>query len=75
MIEFHVIGELRHDPGHLLLLDADGQCYDYDVSMSEIIPVEPDGTWAVDVIEEGRLVMVAPEEKIVTAQPATTKVS
>ena len=34
MIEFRVIGELRQDPGHLLLLDADGQCYDYDVAAS-----------------------------------------
>lgn len=75
MIEFHVIGELRYDSGHLLLLDTDGQCYDYDVAMGEIIPVEPDSTWAVDVIEEGRLVMVAPEDKIVTEHPVSTRVS
>lgn len=75
MIEFRVIGELRQDPGHLLLLDADGQCYDYDVAASEILPVEPDSSWAVDVIEEGRLVVVAPPEKIVDKPAHTPKVS
>jgi hypothetical protein len=28
MIAFRVIGELKADPAHLLVLDDDGQCYD-----------------------------------------------
>ena len=75
MIEFNVIGEMRNDPGHLLLLDRDGQCYDYDIVLDEIAPVEADGKWAVDVIEEGSLVIAAPEEKILAVQPTTTKAS
>ena len=56
-------------------LDEDGQCYDYDIFLDAIVPVEPDGAWAVDVIEEGQVVIVAPEEKVAGAQPTTTNAS
>lgn len=49
-IEFLVIGELKNDPGHLLLRDDDGQCYAYDVAMAVIVPIEVDGNWAVDTM-------------------------
>jgi hypothetical protein len=63
-IEFKVIGELRDDPGHLLLLDRDGQCYDYDLSRDEIVPVDPGGMWSVDVIENTGLVVEALVENV-----------
>lgn len=75
MIEFHVIGELRDDPGHLLLLDGDGQCYDYDIALDEVVPIEPDVRWKVDVIEEVRLVMLAPDDRIVPDEPSITRAS
>lgn len=52
-VEFEVIGELKDDPGHFLLLDDDGQCYDYDLVMNLITPVEVDTSWMVDVIVDG----------------------
>lgn len=64
MIEFQVIGELRGDQGHLLLLDDDGQCYDYDIVLDEIFPIDVDGTWTVDVIEDSALVLEVPEAMV-----------
>jgi hypothetical protein len=64
MIEFHVIGELRDDPGHLLVIDCDGQCYDFDIELDEIVPVEMDDTWSVDVVETPVTVVTVPEERI-----------
>ncbi|HYH13360.1 MAG TPA: hypothetical protein VD789_13465 [Thermomicrobiales bacterium] len=64
MIEFHVIGELRDDPGHLLVIDGDGQCYDFDVALDEIFPIEMDERWSVDVVESPVLVVEAPVERI-----------
>lgn len=64
MIEFHVIGELRDDPGHLLVIDGDGQCYDFDIALDEIVPIEIDGSWAVDVVEAPIVVIEAPAEMV-----------
>lgn len=75
MIEFRVIGEVRNEPGHLVLLDEEGQCYDYNVEVGEVVAVEPDARWAIDVIEEGRLVMVVPEEKVVSGVSRSSRVS
>ena len=75
MNEFRVIGELRTSPGHLLLLDSDGGCYEYDMSLDIVVPVEPNSTSSVSVIEEGMLMMVVPERKILTAWPRSTKAS
>jgi hypothetical protein len=47
--DFQVIGELKEHPDHLLLKDADGQCYAYDLISGEIRPLQPDESWAVDV--------------------------
>lgn len=49
--DFQVIGELRDNPHHLLLLGNDGQCYAYDIVTGEIDPLDPDESWAVDVRE------------------------
>lgn len=46
--DFQVIGELRSDPHHLLLLGDDGECYAMDAVSGEIAPLEPDDAWAVD---------------------------
>lgn len=58
-IEFQVIGELKNDPGHFLLLGDDGQCYDYNIALDEIIPIDVDGTWAIDIIGEKPVVIEA----------------
>lgn len=50
IVEFRVIGELKANPHHLLLLSDDGGCYDYDILGGEIAPLEPDDSWAVDII-------------------------
>ena len=49
--EFQVIGELRGDPGHLLLMCGDGYWYDYDLARGEIERIAPSDSWAVDVTE------------------------
>ena len=49
--EFQVIGELRGDPGHLLLMCGDGHWYDYDLAHGEIARIAPSDSWAVDVID------------------------
>ena len=51
-IEFRVIGEMKSDPGHLLLSGDDGRWYDYDISVGTIVPVEPSDSWAVDLTDE-----------------------
>ncbi len=58
-IEFQVIGELKDDPGHFLLQGDDGQCYDYDLAMNEILPIDVDATWVVDVIGDGPVMIEA----------------
>ena len=75
MNEFRVIGELRTNPGHLLLLDSDGGCYEYDMALDIVVPIEPNTTSPVSVIEEGMLMMVVPEKKILAACPTTTRAS
>ena len=75
MNEFRVIGELRTNPGHLLLLDSDGGCYDYDMSLGIVVPVESNTPSSVSVIEEGMLKMVVPDTKIHTAPRVNTKAS
>ena len=44
-IDFQVIGELKSDPGHLLLVGDDRQWYGYDLALRAIIPIEPSGSW------------------------------
>ena len=51
IVDFQVIGELRENPLHLLLLGTDGACYAYDMVNGDITELEPDDSWAVDVIE------------------------
>ncbi len=46
--DFQVIGELKADPGHLLLKGGDGQWYDYDIAVGEIERIEPGDSWALD---------------------------
>ncbi len=65
MIAFRVIGERRNDPAHLLVVDDDGQCYDYDILHEDITPTELDGAWAVDVtVEDSNLIIEAPLQRI-----------
>ncbi len=54
LCEFQVVGELKDDPGHLLLMCASGRWYSYDIAGDEIEPVEPTDSWAVDVIDRER---------------------
>ena len=64
MLEFQVIGGLKDEPGHLLLLGDDGQFYVYDADRAEVAMMTPGTSWAVDVIENCSLVFEAPAEII-----------
>lgn len=63
-IDFQVIGELRDNPDHLLLLADDGQCYCFDVRLDRIAPLDPDDSWAVDVAGHGPLHLGLPGEML-----------
>ncbi len=62
--EFQVIGELKGDPGHLLLRGEDTRWYDYDIEAGTVTPIEEDGSREVDVIEEGTLTIEVSEENL-----------
>jgi hypothetical protein len=47
--EFNVIGERKDDDLHLLVRGDDGQHYDYAVASEQVMPVEPDDRWKMDV--------------------------
>jgi hypothetical protein len=50
-ISFQVIGELKGDPGHLLLIGDDGGWYDFDIVQVTIEPIELGDSWAVDIAD------------------------
>lgn len=60
-VEFQVIGELRDDPHHLLLLGSDGHSYGYDIISGDIRELEADDSWAVDMLGH---VQHRPETKV-----------
>jgi hypothetical protein len=62
--EYQVIGELKENPHHLLLMGDDGQCYAYDLVSGEILPLQPDDSWAVDVTHPALLRGAASEDRI-----------
>ncbi len=45
---FAVVGELRDDPNHLLVLGEDGSYYDYALSTGHATPTDPDESWSAD---------------------------
>jgi hypothetical protein len=47
---FVVIGENREDPNRLLLVDEDGNHYQYVVPDGTTIPIDLDETWIVDTV-------------------------
>lgn len=63
-VEFQVIGELKDDSGHFLLMGDDGQCYDYDLATNEITPVDVDGSWLVDVPVDKQMAIEAELERL-----------
>lgn len=64
-IAFRVIGERTNNPAHLLVVDDERQCYDYDLIAEEIVPIEVDGAWSLDlVIEESNLIIEAPTQRL-----------
>lgn len=63
-IEFLVIGELKDDPGHFLLRGDDGQCYAYDLAMDVIVPIEVDGSWAVDTVMDEPVLIEAEVHRV-----------
>ncbi len=63
-IAFRVIGERTNNPAHLLVVDDEGQCYDYDLIAEEIIPIEVDGAWSLDIVEESNLIIEAPIQRL-----------
>ena len=64
MLKFQVIGGLKNEPGHLLLLGDDEQLYVYDADRAEVMMMTPGTSWAVDVIENSSLVFEAPAEMV-----------
>lgn len=60
-VEFQVIGELRNDPHHLLLLGSDGHSYGCDIISGDIRELEADDSWAVDILGH---VQHRPETKV-----------
>jgi hypothetical protein len=63
-IDFEVIGELRANPNHLLLLGDDGQCYCFDVRLDRITPLDPNDSWAVDVAGHDSLHLGLPSDML-----------
>lgn len=61
-VDFQVIGELKADPGHLLLMGDDGQWYDYDIASGEFTRIEPSDVWAVDITDRVALRMEVPRD-------------
>jgi hypothetical protein len=61
-IDFQVIGELRDNPHHLLLLGDDGQCYCFDLRLDRIEPLDPDASWSVDMMHRAALHLELPIE-------------
>lgn len=64
MIAFHVIGELRTNPRHLLVHGDDGRYYGYDLETGDIRPIELDERWMVDVACPMGLRIVSRSESI-----------
>ena len=62
--EYQVIGELKENPHHLLLVGDDGQCYAYDLVSGEIQPLQPDDSWAVDVAHPALIRGASSENRI-----------
>jgi hypothetical protein len=61
--EFQVIGELKDNPHNLLLMGDDGQYYAYDLVSGEILPLQADDSWAVDVsLSDALRVLGAPKK-------------
>jgi hypothetical protein len=61
-IDFQVIGELKADPGHLLLMGDDGQWYDYEIASGEVTRIEPSDAWTVDVTDKVALRLEVPRD-------------
>jgi hypothetical protein len=61
---YQVIGELKENPHHLLMMGDDGHCYAYDLVSGEILPLEPDDSWAVDVTHPALLPIKASEDRL-----------
>ena len=61
-IDFQVIGELRSDPGHLLLMGDDGHWYGYDIALGEFTRIEPSDAWAVDITDLVALRIEVPKD-------------
>ena len=59
-VDFQVIGELKDDPNHLLLLGDDRHWYDFDIASGSITPIEPSDAWAVDLTDRVALRLDVP---------------
>jgi hypothetical protein len=47
--DYQLIGELKGDGHKLLLMGADGQYYAYDLVGGDIVALDPDDSWSVDI--------------------------
>ena len=61
-IDFQVIGELKGDRNHLLLLGDDRHWYDYDLASAVITRIESSDAWAGDITDRVSLRVEVPIE-------------
>lgn len=64
-VVYRVVGELRDDPGHLLLTSPDGRWYDYDIARGTVVPAEPADAWTMDVEEGAEVRIWTPASRVV----------
>ena len=61
-IDFQVIGELKGDPNHLLLLGDDRHWYDFEIVSGAITRIEPSDAWAIDITDRVALRLEVPKD-------------
>ena len=47
--DYQLIGEMKDNSQKLLLMGADGQYYAYDLVGGDIVALDPDDSWSVDM--------------------------
>ncbi len=47
--DYQLVGELKEDTHKLLLMGGDGQYYAYDLVGGDIVALDPDDSWSVDI--------------------------
>lgn len=53
--EFTVVGERREDKSQFLVIDTDGQYYEYDPAREQVVAIVPDERWEMIHVDEETL--------------------